>query len=185
MNSMVDGSRIREFWLHWEHEPNPTAEFESFRVRLTVVFRKLWDDFFKAHETMRERFALISGTPCSAYEQFSQCGLCSLLKEAKTVFQLANTIQYFLWTIETQTEGNVGYCCCEIQKALDLSPAIMIRLVRNGKSATLYPSGARLLDETLVEGNLIWLTRYPDVRKPFETALKLYMAKIRISTAVC
>jgi hypothetical protein len=53
----------------------------------------------------------------------------------------------------------------------------MIRLVRHGGTATLYPTGVRLLDEATVDSNLIWLSRYPDVLKPFETALKLYVAK--------
>jgi hypothetical protein len=34
-----------------------------------------------------------------------------------------------------------------------------------------------LLDEAVVESNLIWLAHYPTVLKPFEDALKFYMAK--------
>jgi hypothetical protein len=75
------------------------------------------------------------------------------------------------------TPGNLDYCCRQIQSALDLSPSIMIRLARHGKTATLCPTGARLLDEAVVESNLIWLSRYPAVLKPFEEALNLYLAK--------
>jgi hypothetical protein len=44
---MVDSKRIQEFWSHWEHEPNTTEEFKRFRIRITEVSRKLWDDFFE------------------------------------------------------------------------------------------------------------------------------------------
>jgi hypothetical protein len=44
---MVDGGKIREFWGHWQQEPDLTQEFERFRVRVTEVSRKVWDDFIK------------------------------------------------------------------------------------------------------------------------------------------
>jgi hypothetical protein len=177
---MVDGSRIREFWSHWEHEPNATEDFQRFRVRVTEVSRKLWDDFFKGEgqKARREQFAVISGTPYSVYEYFQQSGMCDLLNAARTVFDVADAVQNFLWTAEgSLTDGNFDYFCRQIQSAFEFSPSIMIRLVRHGTTATLYPTGARLLDQALVESNLIWLARYPQVLKPFEEALKSYAAK--------
>ena len=176
---MVDSNRIQEFWSHWEHEPNPTEEFKRFRIRVTEVSRKIWDDFFKnkGQEARRERFSVISGTPCSIHEYFQHSGMYYVLNEAKTVFDVANAVQHFLWTLEMLADGNFDYCCRQIQNAFELSPSIMIRLVRHGKTATLYPTGARLLDEAVVESNLIWLARYPKVLRPFEEALKFYIAK--------
>src|ERR1017187_71071 len=177
---MADGGAIREFWSYWEHEPNSTEEFKRFRLRVREVSRQLWDNFFKGEgqKARRERFAVISGTPYSFQQYFQQSGLCDLLDRAETIFDVANAVQNFLWTAEeTLTNDNFDRFCHEIQSAFDLSPAIMIRLVRYGKKATLYPMGARLLDEAVVGSNLIWLVRYPDVLKPFETALKLYLAK--------
>jgi hypothetical protein len=177
---MVDGKRIQEFWSHWEHEPNTTEEFKRFRTRMTEVSRKLWDDFFKGdgQKPRRERFAIVSGTAHSFNEYFQQSGLCSLLTQAANVFEVANAVQYYLWTAEeVLTHGNFDYFCRQLQEDFDLSPSIMIRLVRYGRKATLYPTGVRLLDEALVESNLVWLSRYPAVSKHFETALKLYASK--------
>jgi hypothetical protein len=84
---------------------------------------------------------------------------------------------YLLWTMEGSPHGRFDHCCSELQRAIDLSPTIMVRLVRHGTTATLYPTGVRLLDEAVVETNLIWLARYPEVLKPFREALKLYMTK--------
>jgi hypothetical protein len=176
---MVDGKRIQEFWSHWQHEPNPTEEFKRFRVRVTEVPRKIWDNHFKgiSCEPLRERFAVISGTPYSFNEYFQQSGLCALLTEAKTEFDVAYAVQCLLMTLESARHGSFGPCCSQIENAFDLSPSIMIRLVRHGNTATVYPMGVRILDEALVESNLIWLSRYPSVSKHFETALKLYAAK--------
>jgi hypothetical protein len=177
---MVDTATIREFRSHWQHEPNPTEEFKRFRVRITEVSRGLWDSFFKGEgqKARRERFAVISGTPYSFNEYFQQSGLCLLLSEAKTVFDVAKAVQDFLWTAEEfLTDGNFDHCCRQLQEAIEISPSIMIRMVRHGKKAILYPSGASLLDKAVVESNLIWLERYPSVLRPFEEALKLYMAK--------
>lgn len=179
MVCMIDGNRIKEFRSHWAHEPNPTEEFKRFRIRVTEVSRKIWEDHFKGISCapLRERFAVISGTSYSLNEYFQQSGLCALLNEAKTEFDVADAVQSLLWTLESVMHGSFGLCCNQIQNAFELSPSIMIRLVRHGNTATVYPMGVRMLDEAVVENNLVWVARYPKVSKPFETALKLYAAK--------
>lgn len=176
---MANRARIEEFWSHWKHEPNPTDEFKRFRIRMTEVSGHLWDDHIKSKysATLREKFAIISGTPCAPHEYFQQGGLYKLLAEAKTEFDVANALQFLLWTLEDSTHGNFDHCCRQIKDAFDLSPGIMIQLVRHGNTARIYPLGIALLDEAVVESNLIWLGRYPQVLKSFDTALKLYMAK--------
>jgi hypothetical protein len=174
---MVDSARIREFWSHWEHEPNPTQEFNKFRIRVSEVARKLWDEYFKPSQDRRRRFAVLSGTPSEVYPYFDQSGLATLLSEAKNVFEVADAIQWLLWTAESDHQNILDDFCRQLQGAIEISPTIMIRLVKHGKTATLYPTGARLLDEAVVESNLVWLARYPDALKPFEGALKLYMTK--------
>jgi hypothetical protein len=41
----------------------------------------------------------------------------------------------------------------------------------------LYPSGAKVLDEGVVDANLLWLQNYPNILKSFETALTIYLRK--------
>jgi|SRR5579872_84125 len=179
MALMVDGAEIRDFWSQWNHEPNPTQEFKTFRIRMTEVAMQLWEDYFqrKDYEDRRKAIAVISGTPCGTSQFFQQSGFASLLTQAKNLFEVATALQYLLWTLERVSEGGFNDCCSRLQYAIEISPTIMIRLVRRGTKAILYPSGARLLDESVVETNLIWLARHPAVLKPFEEALKIYMAK--------
>jgi hypothetical protein len=146
---------------------------------MTEVARQLWEDYFKRpdYESRRERFAVISGTPWATHPYFQQGGLYGLLTEAKNVFEVAQALQYLLWTLEKESQSGFDHCCRQVQAAIEISPGIMIRLVRHGTTATLYPSGARMLDEAVVESNLAWLTGYPTVLNPFIEALKLYGAK--------
>ncbi len=173
---MVDGARIKEFWSQWQHEPNDTQEFKRFRIRMFEVAQKMWHEHLEAnhYRDRREKFAVISGTPTENHPHFQQSALWVLLTEAKTMFEVAHAVQCLLWTLE----GIYGFddCCRQLQAAIEISPTIMIRLVRHGTTATLYPSGAGLLD-AVVDSNLSWLSRFPSVLKPFEEALELYTAK--------
>jgi hypothetical protein len=180
---MVDGDRIREFRAQWQYEPSPSEELVRFRRRMAEVARQLWVEYFEdekydSRQARRERFAVISGTLLHPHPYFQQSGLSTLLHEADTVPKVAEAIQQFLWTAEEVLhERDFDHCCRAVQDALGHSPTIMMRLVRSGKKAMLLPTGARMLDQAVVESNLVWLARYPQVLKSFEDALKQYAMK--------
>jgi hypothetical protein len=178
---MIDHERIKDFWAQWQHEPDARKEFVRFKTRVTEVAREIWQDYIQRHKSNEKAFARISGTAYTgdSYAKgtpFSNSGLLQLLNSAKALFEIAQAIQFLLWTLE---EINFGLktCCDKLETAFDNSPTIMIRVVLYGDTAMLYPSGARLLDEAAVESNLIWLARYPQALKPFTEALKAYMSK--------
>jgi hypothetical protein len=123
------------------------------------VAKRIWAGYFRESELNRERFALVSGTPLSVYPGFEQGGLNKLLQSSKSVTQIAEAVQFLLWTLETiflSSGGGWDRCCSELQQAFDLSPGIPIRLVKNGNKATVFPAGAKLLDE-VIDANLGWL----------------------------
>lgn len=174
---MVDRTRIQEFLAHWQHTPNSNQEFIRFRTRMIEVSRQIWSDYFVKSDHAKQTFAIISGTGLVPQPGFDYSGLLKSLNAAKTVFDVAETMQFLLWTMEAELDHGLDGLCRRLQAALEVSPGIMIRVARHGKTATLYPMGAKLLDEAVVEGNLAWLGKYPEVLKPFEEALKFYMAK--------
>jgi hypothetical protein len=63
-----------------------------------------------------------------------------------------------------------------ITQAIDLSPAVDLRLEHNGASIDLLPAGVPLLDDT-VDSATQWLGRYPDVEKEFRQALTILAAR--------
>ena len=148
---MVDGNRMREFWSHWQHEPNTTEELKRFRIRMTEVCRKLWDDYFigNAQKWRRRDSQSSRGTPYSFSEHFPQSGLNALLEQAKSVFEVASAVQHFLWAAEESVGSNFDLFAAQYG-SLRSSPVIMIRLVRHGNTATIYPMGVKMLDEGVV-----------------------------------
>jgi hypothetical protein len=171
---MDESQRVHDFWSRWGHEPNPSQEFNKFRVRMIEISKSIWYDYFRVQERLRELLALISGTPEGAH--FYESGIYELLNKATTVFEVADAMRCLLRTVEI-FPTILNDCCNRIQTGFELSPTIMIQLVRHGSTATLYPVGARLLDAEVVEGNLAWLSKFPAVAKPFENALKAYATK--------
>lgn len=174
---MVDSARIREFWERWQQTPNPSEEFVKFRRRMIEVGNAIWDNYFEGDISLRKKFAVVSGTECTEYKTYPHGGLYKALKNTDTEFKVIAVTQSLLWAMELESPFGLDYCCRKIKEALDLSPTIMIQLVQHDKTATLYPTGVRMLDETLVESNIAWLGRYPKAAKAFEDALRAYMTK--------
>jgi hypothetical protein len=178
---MGDADSMLEFWKHWQHEPRADEEFERFRIRMYEAARRLWEEHFYENDDLRELFAFVSGTRLGSSPYFAQSELAQMLEEAENVFEVVQAMQWLLATVEGDfdQQGNrvLDACCIVIGFAIDQSPTIMVRLVRLGNTAMIYPAGARLLDEGVVESNLVWLAQYHSVRKPFEVALKAYAAK--------
>jgi len=172
---MDDAERIRQFWDRWEYQPNRNEQFVRFRNRMLEVANSMWSDYFSKREDWRKEIALISGTLHSAYPGWQYSGFHALLAQAKNEFEVADALRCLLRSVERT--GAFEVCCQRIQEALELSPSVMIQLVRHEDKATLYPVGVRLLDRGVVESNVSWLSKYPAVAKSFEEALKLYVGK--------
>jgi len=100
------------------------------------------------------------------------------LEEEATLDDILEAVQFVLWTMEDLPNPRyLTELCQSLSKALDASPGIPVRLVLQNDTATLYPLGAKLLDEAVVDDNLVWLENYPEAAKPFQEALKIYLRK--------
>ncbi len=64
----------------------------------------------------------------------------------------------------------------EFDDLLAASASIQIRVSKTKKGVTVFPAGAKLLDENLVNDNLVWLQDYPEALKAFEQALSIYLS---------
>jgi len=62
-----------------------------------------------------------------------------------------------------------------IKKAIAMSPGAPLAMKIDGASITLYPKGAKFLDDGLVNDTLGWLGAHQDARSYFEKALSLYL----------
>lgn len=71
---------------------------------------------------------------------------------------------------------NAGAFADDVRAVLQAAPSVGIKLVERGGMVTLYPAGARLLDDRVVDDVLEWLRPYPAAAKHFDAALQLHLA---------
>ena len=178
---MKDKERITTFWQRWNHEPSEKESLSRFRARVIEVARDTWDNSVRYSPSLIKEFAFYSGTTYIHRNNntYELSALAEHLEEAGTIYEIVEAIQFLLWTLASKwgQEKYLKECCDRLNKVLDVTPNIPVQLFFDGKEAVLYPTGAELLDEAVVESNLIWLVDYPTVLKPFEEALKIYQSK--------
>ncbi len=144
--------------------------------------KSLWDNYIRYTPELARRFAFVSGMSYkerkAEYNFYVGSALENLLEAAGTIYEVVEALQFLLWTLEKwHDHGAVEDACRKLNDIFDVTPNVPVQVVFTGKEAVIYPSGAQLLDEALIESNLLWLQNYPDVLKSFQGALKLYLGK--------
>jgi len=165
---MKDKERITTFWKRWNHEPSDKEVFSRFRARVIDVAFDTWDSSVRYYSALIKEFAFYSGTTYIYRDDntYGTSALAQLLSKATTVYQVVEAIQFLLWTLSLPGHAkDLEKCCDRLNRVLDISPNVPIQIVFNGKEAVIYPTGAELLDEAVIESNLIWLGDYPTVLK--------------------
>ncbi|HZR66664.1 MAG TPA: hypothetical protein VFA85_16090 [Terriglobales bacterium] len=141
------------------------------------VAESIWQDFFQHHTDARKRYALVSGTKFTNRGEFMFSGINDSLKRASNPFEIIEALQGMLWTMETEIPRALTTACNRLRDGFSLSPTVMVQVVEHNGNVSLYPTGARMLDEALVESNLSWLAKYPKVAKAYEDALRAYVTQ--------
>lgn len=181
--SMTQSGSIETFWRRWNHQPSDSVSFARLHARIVEVARDTWNEEIKPSEYLTERFAFISGTPyvrqeLSRHNVYHGSALEKLLNNANTLFSLIEPVQFLLWTLSPlDDQRSLRRCCNALNRVFDITPSVPVQVVLSGKDAVIYPTGAELLDEEVIERNLLWLEKYPAVLKPFQEALKIYSSK--------
>ena len=176
---MYSGEQLKAFRKQWNHTSNDAKELDRFRTRVQEVLRSAWAGSIQLSDQMREKFALVSGTPYLPYDrrEYAFTELYETLKDDSTFYETIEAIQFVLWTLQGDRPKALTEVCKWLNGAFDASPGIPVRIVHQNGKATLYPMGAQLLDEAVIDDNLAWLENYPEAAKPFQAALKIYSLK--------
>lgn len=176
---MYSGEQLRAFRKHWNHTPNDSKELSRFRTRVQEVLQDAWAASFQVSDQIRKKFALVSGTPYLPYDkrEYAYTDLYETLRGDSTLYETIEAIQFVLWTLQGDRPERLTEVCERLNGVFDASPGIPVRLVYQSGKATLYPLGAQLLDEAVIDDNLAWLESYPEAAKPFQSALKIYSLK--------
>ncbi len=176
---MYSGDDLKAFRKQWNQTADGSKELVRFRIRADEVLRYAWNGYFGPSDRLRSKFALISGTEYLNWERkdYAYSDLCVMFQNDPPLYEVIEAIQFVLWTLRDHHSEGLMDVCNRLRVVLDASPEIPVRLVLQSDTATLYPMGAKLLDEAVIEANLAWLEKFPEVAKPFEAALKIYLRK--------
>jgi hypothetical protein len=178
---MTGPVQIEAFWRRWRHEPDDAAEFAKLRTRAEhVVKEKIWRVVYASADFWKE-LALFFGSKHDetdvAYPGFALTSLSRALVNARNPFELVQTLQCTLWAVAKVFPDLLETCIGSLNGVFVLSPTLLIHAARSPEGATIYPGGAGLLDETLIQENLVWLADHRNTLKSFQQALAIYLSK--------
>jgi len=167
---------IAAFNRRWKIKDDQSHAFTTLKHRLTNILKQSWD----GGRSLDLRFALLYGLPVHVgeidafvHQSSHHSYACDAITNSSTVEQLAQSLQILLLVLAESSAST--YTIVEsIEEAVDLTPGCGLRIVRKDQSLSVYPAGAKLLDEKAVNDVLQWLSDYPEALKPFEAALQIY-----------
>ena len=168
----------------WNINTNPSKAFGQFLHRLSETYESL--DAWQRRTTEKEKtygrgveefYDYLAGEPLAQEKYFSE-----ILSESKNLHELVHRLQLIFFTL-AQFPGFGGSSWeadrlyDDLKMALDFTPEIELEVVKIGNCVTLYPAGAKLLDDEVVNQTLSWLEPHPNVLQAFEKALTMYAEK--------
>jgi hypothetical protein len=183
--------RVQQFNRRWNIAPDENTEFKKFHNRILVAIDKTLGEYILQHPEIEQEFAFAIGssqppqTTTDARQLLSRSmgrslqddNVYKIIASTTNLQSLITAIQSLFWVLEENHCPSVNGFENSIKVAIDYSPGINLRIVRRDKGVTLYPAGAKLLDEAVVNDTLLWLNDYPIVAKHFEEALRIYQSK--------
>ena len=189
---------IKSFQKRWNANWDDATAFVQFKNRLLFLIDKHLSKSIVSSKELINQYAFICGlsAPYSAtgdlnkifegveLEQkgFNNTIIYSTLANSQTPIQIAWYLQNLFTAFDNMLQNNtrlqtaIDNFYIELIDLLSVSPVSQIRLSRNKKGIVVYPAGAKLLDDVLVNENLTWLLDYPESHKAFEQALSIYFS---------
>jgi hypothetical protein len=171
--------RGQDFWRRWNYEPDEGVEFARLRNRVVEslgeqVWKHLWND-----KDFLKKLAVVRGELYIAgyNADFRMSPVGFKLGLAQSVFELAETVQFVLWAVSDTHPEILDPVVDSLNYVFALGPRIPLHVVKVDNSAAVYPGGAKLLDEKLVDASLVWLEEYPSALKAFQSALAIHVTQ--------
>lgn len=164
--------RMKSFAARW-NIPVEEEEFRRFTHRFAHLLANSTKEYI-ASRSLEERYCFLLGEP-DEYDRWGSIA-SNALWGSSDLAQFVLVLQRILWIIEDYDDPPLDDLVVSLREAIRISQSIGIRVARRGNRVTLYPAGAKLLDEKIVNENLVWLEGHPQVAKTFEEALKIYQS---------
>jgi hypothetical protein len=198
--SMSDNlsQHIRSFNKRWNVDWDATSSFGLFKNRLVSLIDKYFPHV--VDKDILNRYAFLCGLPAPfsstgrfdevlASVQLTQEGLKSTIifssiTDAQLPVQIAFCIENLLKAITdvSQSKGRpaveqaISGFYQELKDITNATPSLQLRVSKTKQGIVTYPAGAKLLDDSLINDNLVWLQDYPESLNAFEQALSIYLS---------
>lgn len=200
MNKIAN--HLNNFYKRWNITYNDTEQFKDFKKRIInsidITLGKL---FIENTELEKQLIKILGLTPKSSFSSTHYPGLTGI----KTLIPIQGYTKEFrdskLWEIliETNYLELIKYIQVifwlninkdlkdkflqEVSQDIEYSNMQLI-IKETTKGVILYPKGAKLLDEKVINDTLNWLSDYPKSKNKFESALSEYIDKKNKRTIV-
>ena len=157
----------------WNIPSNPSEAYSQFRVRLKFL-RALreWQEEqdSSTYTAINERYNFLA---CEYLAQ--EMPISVALANSGSFTEFVDRLQLACFVLEEYSAYNlIEEIYLDVQRAIEFTPQIELEIVKVGNRITLYPAGAKLLDDKVVNQTLGWLEPHPNVLKLYEKALVSY-----------
>lgn len=185
--------RIKNFNKRWNIDYDENRKFSEFKNRSLSTIDSIIGTLFLSDSDLEQRFLKLIGRhfpvaeidtrPTASLSQvmggirrFEDLPVYKILLKEQDFKQFMRLLQSLFW-LDLNSDVKDGlYRGLKEDIKLSMLPVQIKRTTQN--DVILYPKGAKLLDEKVVNNVLDWLMQYPKVCKNFKSALGKYQNKI-------
>lgn len=190
--------KLENHYRRWNIRFDEEEQFRQLQNRVRSVLASTIGKYIAENTRIDKEFAVILGedvgvpeyvtVPSSAMRSlefvegrrkkaFGGTRVCEAIDDSRDLEELVTALQVVFFILEKYEYKIVSINALveRLRKITGLTPLLEFRIARRGKSVTIYPAGMKVLDDGTVNDVLGWLSSYPEVAKPFEQALGIYM----------
>ena len=197
MNKQLS-QNIKSFQRRWNAKWDDAPAFIQFKNRVLYLIEKHLAEFIVGQRHLINKYAYLCGleAPYSMSGELNSLRAISELRSEGfratiiySTFMGAQQPIHLAWYLQNlfsvigslptakefeDLRFGIDSFYLELKELVNTMPISQMRLTKNRKGINVYPAGAKLLDENLVNQNLEWLQDYPESLKAFEQALSIY-----------
>lgn len=183
-------NRIRNLHKRWDIASSVSEQHQQFINRILAITDKILGLYILNTPEVSKRYLFILGRNSLPSAQiaggvvfpdtdirFQDDPVYITLSEAIHFTDFIAALQYLFWVLEEHECPHLHEFANGVQETIDFTSNINLRIAQKNNAVTIYPAGAKILDEKLVNETLVWLENKPSVSKYYEQALSIYLSK--------
>jgi len=185
--------KIKNFNKRWNIDYDENRKFSEFKNRTLSTIDSIIGRLFLSDSNLEQRFLKLIGRHfpdaeidtgvqasisrlMGGIKKFEDSPIYKILLKEQDSNQFMRFLQSIFWLDLTSDVKDGLYRGLKEDIELSMLDVQIKRTTQN--DVILYPKGAKLLDEKVVNNVLDWLMQYPKVCKNFKSALGKYQNKI-------